>query len=141
MGIRLCNGYDSSKFAQVIKKLRVLNSVRQMNIPCELTVGDFQISSLIDRLINKNHWPLAIAICNFMDVPMEEGVYKILAHWCLSIMDTYKQNKNSSLTEEIVARKIFGRLEKYPLISYAGTNTLRYLFYMNLITDKKILRK
>jgi hypothetical protein len=96
---------------------------------------DFNVGNLLDRLIKQNHWPLAIEICNYMDVPMEEGGYKILAHWCLSIMDTYKQNKDATLTEEMVAKKIFDRLKQYPSVSYAGITNKIFIKVNNLTIE------
>ena len=118
MGMRLCDRYDTSKFVDLCRNLRVLNALRRLDI--DVSYNDFKISSLLDKLISLNHWPLAIEISNFMDVPMEDGVYRILAHWCLYIMDAHKNDKTSSTTEDMVARRIFNRLEKYPSISYAG---------------------
>lgn len=44
---------------------------------------ELKISSLIDRLVDLEYWPLAISICRYMKVPSKEGVYRVLAYWAL----------------------------------------------------------
>jgi len=118
MGMRLCTQrYDNAKFVKVAMRLRVLNALRQVNI--DVPFDEFKIDSILDHLLSKNHWPLATEVCKYLGVPVEEGVYKILAHWCLSLIEAYKENRHSTLTEEMLAQKIFDRLKHYPSISYA----------------------
>lgn len=40
--------------------------------------------TLIDRLIDMEHWPLAISICDYMKIPIRDGVHRVLAHWAVN---------------------------------------------------------
>lgn len=45
---------------------------------------ELKMDSLIDRLIDLNHWPLAIKFCDYMHVEPNVGVHRVLAHWAVS---------------------------------------------------------
>uniref|UniRef100_A0A915DEZ6 Vacuolar protein sorting-associated protein 16 homolog n=1 Tax=Ditylenchus dipsaci TaxID=166011 RepID=A0A915DEZ6_9BILA len=119
MGMMLCERYNTTPFVNIARTLRVLNTLRQFGLPLSYAeLEELSMVSLINRLNALHQWPLAIQICNLMEIGLEEGVYKVLANWCLAII-TQCAEKSDRGEEQVVAQKIFSRLESYPGISYA----------------------
>lgn len=124
IGIRRCDRpYDSDKFVRVCRFLRVLNALRLMGIPLTFTqFEELTCAPVIDRLVAFGHWPMAIKICEFLQMEPKEGVYKVLAHWCNTVMTVYKenlQNAHEKTTIEELAQRIISRHKQYPAINYA----------------------
>jgi hypothetical protein len=77
--------------------LRVLNACRQRVFSIPLSYAQYvhthththtnyrlerlTIAVLIDRLIARRQWPLAIAACKHMRISEDDGVNRVLAHW------------------------------------------------------------
>lgn len=145
MGMNLCVRYDSSGFVRVAHELRMLNAVRCRHQTIVSTAPADEASvvaiplsadqlyelstvSLVNRLISLRQWALAVDISTFMRLSADDGVHKVLAHWCRVIMESLRKhqqrgpNADSSAvwTEDGVAQKIFARLEAFPGVSYAG---------------------
>lgn len=101
-----------------------MNEVRRLGIPISYAqLNELKREALIDRLIELRHWPMAIKICDYLEIPLDDGVYKVLGHWATHLMESYDQEKNKSKTPpsaELIAEKLFKKLEQYPGISYAG---------------------
>jgi hypothetical protein len=122
MGIHRCDRpYDSNKFVRITRHLRVLNALRMMGIPLTFAqLDELKIVSIIDRLIALGHWPMAIQVCNFLELEPKEGIYKVLAHWCLAMITAHKKMKSEAGGVNQLAQRIISQLSKYPEISYAG---------------------
>ncbi|KAL3097473.1 hypothetical protein niasHS_003921 [Heterodera schachtii] len=130
IGIRRCDRpYDSDRFVQICRVLRVLNALRPMGIPLtHQQLNELSLPSIIDRLASLNHWPLAIKFCNFLDLAPKNGVFKVLGHWCLAMMERHKERQKEAEdeqrhtdkpTEEGLAQRMVAKLAEYPAISYA----------------------
>ncbi|XP_064643681.1 vacuolar protein sorting-associated protein 16 homolog [Lineus longissimus] len=104
-------------FVNMCQMLRVLNAVRDYSatgIP--LTYNQLQhlsIQILIDRLVHRREYCLAIRICEYLKIPEAEGASRILAHWAC-----YKVQQ-SDVDDEIVARAIAQKLGETPGVSYS----------------------
>ena len=104
--------YDADKFVRICRLLRVLNALRLMGIPLTFTqLEELSPASIVDRLVVLGHWPMAVKLCEFLEINSKEGVYKVIAHWCLAMMTTFKeQNRFENF------RKIIGLLSSLMLI-------------------------
>lgn len=123
MGIKLCDRYNSDDFVDIVQKLRILNVSYQQGFPISYDqLKELKIIGLIKRYTNLNNWLMAIKICEHMEIPLEEGIYKILANWCLFIMNRCKSQQKDKISEELAAEKILFKIRDYPGISYAGNN-------------------
>ena len=84
--------YDADKFVRICRLLRVLNALRLMGIPLTFTqLEELSPASIVDRLVVLGHWPMAVKLCEFLEINSKEGVYKVIAHWCLAMMTTFKE--------------------------------------------------
>jgi hypothetical protein len=107
---------NSDKYVNIIRLLRVLNAVRESKIGIPLTFTQLQHLSqkvLLDRLITRKEYFLALQIAKYLKMPEEEGSSHILVHWA-----KYKVSQ-SHLEEETVAREIAEKLGYTPGISYS----------------------
>ncbi|RZC42147.1 vacuolar protein sorting-associated protein 16 -like protein, partial [Asbolus verrucosus] len=107
---------NSDKYVNIIRLLRVLNAVRDPKIGIPLTFTQLQYLTqkvLLDRLITRKEYFLALQIAKYLKMPEEEGSSHILVHWA-----KYKVSQ-SHLEEETVAREIADKLGYTPGISYS----------------------
>uniref|UniRef100_A0A915MEA5 Vacuolar protein sorting-associated protein 16 homolog n=1 Tax=Meloidogyne javanica TaxID=6303 RepID=A0A915MEA5_MELJA len=106
IGMRRCQRpYDADKFVRICRLLRVLNALRLMGIPLTFTqLEELSPASIVDRLVVLGHWPMAVKLCEFLEINSKEGVYKVIAHWCLAMMTTFKEQNRDS--ESANAHKI-----------------------------------
>uniref|UniRef100_A0A0N4Z2N4 Vacuolar protein sorting-associated protein 16 homolog n=1 Tax=Parastrongyloides trichosuri TaxID=131310 RepID=A0A0N4Z2N4_PARTI len=116
---------DSDYFAETLKTIKVLSNLRASFIGMALSFRQYQkleIRGVIDRLIDLSHWPMAMRICEYMELPLEEGVHKVFAHWAINFIERCKEdlrNNDKNLSINEMANTIFEKAEKYPNISYA----------------------
>ncbi|XP_066266739.1 vacuolar protein sorting-associated protein 16 homolog isoform X3 [Branchiostoma lanceolatum] len=103
-------------FVRMCRMLRVLNSVRDFTIGIPLSCAQLEQLSmpvLIDRLVLRRQYPLAIRVCQYLKMPDAEGVSRILAHWaCYKVQQTH-------VDDELIARSINEKLRDAPGISYS----------------------
>ncbi|XP_029822771.2 LOW QUALITY PROTEIN: vacuolar protein sorting-associated protein 16 homolog [Ixodes scapularis] len=103
-------------FVNACRTLRVLNAVREHTVGLPLTYVQLQcltMEVLLDRLILRQHYYLALKIAKFLRIPDTEGTSRILAHWAC-----YKVAQMHVPTDE-VARAISQKLESSPGILYS----------------------
>ena len=61
----------AEKFASACRTLRVLNNIRDPQIGVPLTHQQYKalgFTSVVDRMILRNLWPLAVSICEHLQV-------------------------------------------------------------------------
>uniref|UniRef100_T1IUZ1 Vacuolar protein sorting-associated protein 16 homolog n=1 Tax=Strigamia maritima TaxID=126957 RepID=T1IUZ1_STRMM len=107
---------NPSSFVDMCQNLRVLNAVRDYKLGLPLTYIQLQhltIPVLIDRLVQRRHYWLAIPICQYLKISDHDGKSRILAHWAC-----YKV-KQKHLDDETIAIDISKKLGCTPGISYA----------------------
>ncbi|NXM17714.1 VPS16 protein, partial [Ploceus nigricollis] len=86
-------------FVRMCQDLRVLNAIRDYQIGIPLTFTQYKqltIEVLLDRLVLRRLYPLAIRICEFLRLPEMQGVSRILAHWAC-----YKVQQKDKSDEEV----------------------------------------
>ncbi|KAI8484680.1 Vacuolar protein sorting-associated protein 16 [Branchiostoma belcheri] len=91
-------------FVRMCRTLRVLNSVRDFTIGIPLSCAQLEQLSmpvLIDRLVLRRQYPLAIRICQYLKLPEAEGV------------------QQTHVDDELIARSINEKLRDTPGISYS----------------------
>ncbi|XP_064470643.1 vacuolar protein sorting-associated protein 16 homolog [Ornithodoros turicata] len=107
---------DPESFVNACQTLRVLNAVREHTIGLPLTYTQLEYLSmnvLLDRLILRQHYCLALRIAKFLKIPDTEGSSRILAHWAC-----YKVGQLHLGTDD-VARAIAEKLQSAPGILYS----------------------
>ncbi|XP_073236792.1 vacuolar protein sorting-associated protein 16 homolog isoform X2 [Porites lutea] len=103
-------------FVSMCRNLRVLNAVRDYMVGIPLTYGQLEkltMKTLIDRLVLRRHYCLAIRICDYLKIPKGEGASRILGHWAC-----YKVQQ-ANVDDEEIARAINSKLGETPGISYS----------------------
>jgi hypothetical protein len=107
---------NAAPYLKMCQTLRVLNAIRNQQIGMPLTYVQYETltpSVIINRLISKRHFALAIEICKYLNMPDEEGLVKILSNWAL-----YKVSQKD-IEDEKIALMIKTKLGDTPGISYA----------------------
>ncbi|NXS68391.1 VPS16 protein, partial [Pandion haliaetus] len=115
--------FPSESFVRMCQDLRVLNAIRDYQIGIPLTFTQYKrltIEVLLDRLVLRRLYPLAIRICEYLRLSEIQGVSRILAHWAC-----YKVQQKDKSDEE-VAHAINQKLGDTPGISYSEIATRAY---------------
>lgn len=108
--------YDPTAYVEMCRMLRVLNAVRHQRVGIPLTITQLRhlsIRVLLDRLVLRRHYYLAIQAAKHLRLPEVEGSSRVLAHWAC-----YKVNQ-TQLDREQVARDIANKLGYAPGVSYS----------------------
>ncbi|KAF1569965.1 UNVERIFIED_CONTAM: hypothetical protein FQV16_0012402, partial [Eudyptes robustus] len=115
--------FPSEGFVRMCQDLRVLNAIRDYQIGIPLTFTQYKrltIEVLLDRLVLRRLYPLAIRICEYLRLSEIQGVSRILAHWAC-----YKVQQKDKSDEE-VAHAINQKLGDTPGISYSEIASRAY---------------
>ncbi|XP_069841442.1 vacuolar protein sorting-associated protein 16 homolog isoform X3 [Dendropsophus ebraccatus] len=110
------DSYSPSDFVTMCHDLRVLNAINDYQIGIPLTIVQYKqltIPVLLDRLVLRRLYPLAVKICQHLKIPEFQGVSRILAHWAC-----YKVQQKEKSDEE-VAQAINQKLGDTTGISYS----------------------
>ncbi|KAB0801758.1 hypothetical protein PPYR_03944 [Photinus pyralis] len=111
---------DSEDYVRMCRLLRVLNSVRDRRIGIPITFTELFYSGhkfLLDRLVTRRQYYLAICIAKYLKMPDKDGSSRILVHWA-----KYKVSQ-PQLDEESVAREIANKFGYASGISYSDIAT------------------
>ncbi|KAG8558628.1 hypothetical protein GDO81_017071 [Engystomops pustulosus] len=110
------DAYSPSDFVTMCNDLRVLNAIKEYQIGIPLTIVQYKqltFPVLLDRLVLRRLYPLAVKICEYMKIPEFQGVSRVLAHWaCFKV-----QQKEKS--DEEIAHAINQKLGDTAGISYS----------------------
>ena len=108
--------FESRSFVSMCQQLRVLNAIRAHRIGIPLTYTQLEhmkISVIIDRLVMRRKYWLAVSVCQYLKIPDIEGSSRVLAHWaCYKI-------QQSNTDEEQLARCLAEKLGNTPGVSYS----------------------
>ncbi|XP_025080748.1 vacuolar protein sorting-associated protein 16 homolog [Pomacea canaliculata] len=108
--------YRPEAFVNMCQMLRVLNQVRHHTVGIPLTYTQLEQLSmpvLIDRLVLRKLFGLAILICQYLRVPDAEGENRIRAHWaCYKVQQKHME-------EDQLARVISQKLLERPGVSFS----------------------
>ncbi|KAM8933478.1 vacuolar protein sorting-associated protein 16 homolog [Pelodytes ibericus] len=105
-----------TEFVTMCHDLRVLNAIHDYQIGIPLSITQYKqltIQVLLDRLVLRRLYPLAVKICEYLKLSDFQGVSRILAHWAC-----YKVQQKEKSDEE-VAQAINQKLGDTPGISYS----------------------
>jgi vacuolar protein sorting-associated protein 16 len=103
--------YNSDEFVDMTERLRVLKAVRDFEIGMPLSFDQYlrlTPERLLDRLINRHHYLLAIRMSEYIRIPTD----KIYVHWAS------QKVKTSTADDDSVCKLIVQRLEGKPGISF-----------------------
>ncbi|KAK0417166.1 hypothetical protein QR680_012861 [Steinernema hermaphroditum] len=112
--------YDSSHFVAICKEIKVLHTVRMKRVGIPLSfpqLAELKISTLLNRLIELRHWPAAMKLAEYMDIPEEQGIHHVLAHWASTLIDECKKNGYDAVS---VDEKVYKKLNNFSTINYAN---------------------
>ncbi|KAF9976159.1 hypothetical protein BGZ73_009073 [Actinomortierella ambigua] len=104
--------HDADAFVNMCKALRVLNAVRSHEIGIPLTYTQYQATppeTLINRLIIRKQYLLAIRICDYLDLSTD----RILIGWACSKI------KNAVDDDDNICRAVVEKLASRPGLSYS----------------------
>ncbi|XP_053409060.1 vacuolar protein sorting-associated protein 16 homolog [Mercenaria mercenaria] len=108
--------YNPEPFFNMCQMLRILNQVRNPSIGIPLTYSQLEhltMPVLIDRLVLRKYFYLAIRICQYLKLPESEGASRILAHWaCYKVLQKTED-------DEQVAYAIRDKMGDTPGVSYS----------------------
>ncbi|KAM4626315.1 vacuolar protein sorting-associated protein 16 homolog [Discoglossus pictus] len=108
--------FSPTEYVNMWHNLRVINAIHDYQIGIPLSITQYKqltIQVLLDRLVLRRHYPLAIKICEYLKLSDFQGVSRILAHWAC-----YKVQQKEKSDEE-VAQAINQKLGDTPGISYS----------------------
>ncbi|XP_053114089.1 vacuolar protein sorting-associated protein 16 homolog isoform X2 [Hemicordylus capensis] len=108
--------FSPEAFVKTCRDLRVLNAIRDYQIGIPLSFDQYTqltIEVLLDRLVLRRLYPIAIKICEYLRLSEFQGISRILAHWAC-----YKVQQKD-MSEEEVAQAINQKLGDTPGISYS----------------------
>ncbi|OGE58308.1 hypothetical protein PENARI_c001G02310 [Penicillium arizonense] len=111
--------YNSDEFVEMTEKLRVLKALRDYKIGLPLSYEQYLRLSpegLIERLINRHEYLLAIRISEYLQIPAD----KIYVHWAS------QKVKVSTVDDEAVCKLIVQRLDSKPGISFEAIAQAAY---------------
>ncbi|XP_072019724.1 vacuolar protein sorting-associated protein 16 homolog [Amphiura filiformis] len=107
---------NSEKFVNMCKVLRVLNAVREYHVGMPLTyeqLKHLRLQVLIDRLVVRRQWGLAMKVSRYLKLPEAEGESRILGHWaCYKVFQKH-------IPDEQIAVDIKRKLGDTPGIPYS----------------------
>ncbi|VDN57724.1 unnamed protein product [Dracunculus medinensis] len=129
LGKSLLRRQDTSQFVDICRVIRVLNFIRQPHIGFSLSFpqsSELKMRTLIDRLIDMEHWPLAISICDYMKIPIRDGVHRVLAHWAVNKIEKVKMDKESGKDCDFptLTELIANKFANHPEVSFAGNGLI-----------------
>ncbi|RXN33531.1 vacuolar sorting-associated 16-like protein [Labeo rohita] len=117
------SNFPPEQFVSMCRDLRVLNAVRDYTVGIPLTHTQFKqmtVQVLIDRLVYRKLYPLAIEVCRYLKTPEYQGVSRVLKHWaCYKV-----QQKEES--DEGIAKAVSVKLADAAGISYSEIATKAY---------------
>jgi len=124
-GRSMCCDYDPTKFIHVCSILRCLNAVRSIGIPISyLELKELRFNSLIDRLTELHHWPLALELCKTMNIPNEEGTMQVTTNWINYLLSKAISSKSTDINA--ITQKILHQLEKLSDVNYSEVAKVIY---------------
>ncbi|KTF91844.1 hypothetical protein cypCar_00035990 [Cyprinus carpio] len=117
------SNFPPEQFVSMCKDLRVLNAVRDYTVGIPLSHTQFKqmtLQVLIDRLVYRKLYLLAIEVCRYLKTPEYQGVSRVLKHWaCYKV-----QQKEES--DEVIAKAVSVKLADAAGISYSEIATKAY---------------
>ncbi|KAM8905162.1 vacuolar protein sorting-associated protein 16 homolog [Spinachia spinachia] len=115
--------FSPDRFVSTCRELRVLNAVRESSVGLPLTHTQFKqmtLQVLIDRLVYRQFYPLAIEMCRYLKIPDYQGVSRVLKHWASCKV------QQKDLSDEAIARAMCAKVGDSPGVSYSDIAAKAY---------------
>eukprot|EP01117_Protostelium_nocturnum_P018323 TRINITY_DN7643_c0_g1_i1.p1 TRINITY_DN7643_c0_g1~~TRINITY_DN7643_c0_g1_i1.p1 ORF type:complete len:843 (-),score=310.40 TRINITY_DN7643_c0_g1_i1:110-2638(-) len=110
----LDSSFDSEKFTEMCKTIRILNALREFNVGLPITYGQYErlgVKTIINRLVDRHQHLLALKISEYQGLKAD----KVLVHWACSKVIGSPKDEDPNEVLELIVRK----LKDLPGISYA----------------------
>ncbi|KAL8722973.1 MAG: hypothetical protein Q9225_000666 [Loekoesia sp. 1 TL-2023] len=110
-GKSILDFYSSDDFVDICEAIRILNAVRDYKIGLPMSYDQYRrltSEKLVQRLINRHEYLLAIRISNYLRLP----VNKIHVHWAS------EKVRNSTEDEDTICNTVVSKLNGKPGISF-----------------------
>ncbi|XP_015782165.1 vacuolar protein sorting-associated protein 16 homolog [Tetranychus urticae] len=107
---------DSELFVNICRNLRILNTIRQQNVGLLLTYNQLEylsIQVLIDRLVLRRQYFLAIKIAKYLKIPDDQGVSRILRNWA------FYKIKLREMDDAEIAQDIIKKIDSNSGVSFS----------------------
>jgi hypothetical protein len=108
-------GSITAAFTRMCQRLRVLNAIRRLDVALPVTNVQFEeqrVPTLIERLVRRREYLLAIKVCEYLKVDRKGGVLRVLNDWA-----QYKV-KQFEYGDAALADQIARKLTSHPEISF-----------------------
>ncbi|XP_061909972.1 vacuolar protein sorting-associated protein 16 homolog [Entelurus aequoreus] len=115
--------FSPEHFVSTCRELRVLNAVRESSVGLPLSHTQFKqitLQVLIDRLVYRQMYQLAIEICRYLKIPDYQGVSRVLKHWAACKV------QQKDLSDEAIARAVCLKVGDSPGVSYSHIASKAY---------------
>uniref|UniRef100_W5MDE9 Vacuolar protein sorting-associated protein 16 homolog n=1 Tax=Lepisosteus oculatus TaxID=7918 RepID=W5MDE9_LEPOC len=110
------SNFPPDLFVSMCRELRVLNAVRDYTVGIPLTHPQYKqmtVQVLIDRLVYRRLYPLAIEVCRYLKIPEYQGVSRVLKHWACNKVQQKEE------PDDVIARAVNQKLGDAVGISYS----------------------
>ncbi|CAG01327.1 unnamed protein product [Tetraodon nigroviridis] len=115
--------FSADPFVATCRELRVLNAIRVSSVGLPLTYPQFKhltLPVLIDRLVYRQLYPLAIKVCHYLKIPDFHGVSRVLRHWAVCKV------QQKDLSDEAIAQAVCLKVGDSPGFSYSDIAAKAY---------------
>ncbi|KRY76812.1 Vacuolar protein sorting-associated protein 16 -like protein, partial [Trichinella pseudospiralis] len=97
--------------------LRILNAIREINFAMPISylqLKSLTLPNLINRLIAREQYPLAVSCCRYLRLDSGIGVNRVVMHWASKIV------RDKSISDERIVDRIKEKSTEFPDISFAS---------------------
>uniref|UniRef100_H3CZ34 Vacuolar protein sorting-associated protein 16 homolog n=1 Tax=Tetraodon nigroviridis TaxID=99883 RepID=H3CZ34_TETNG len=119
--------FSADPFVATCRELRVLNAIRVSSVGLPLTYPQYPhlfkhltLPVLIDRLVYRQLYPLAIKVCHYLKIPDFHGVSRVLRHWAVCKV------QQKDLSDEAIAQAVCLKVGDSPGFSYSDIAAKAY---------------
>ncbi|KRX53178.1 Vacuolar protein sorting-associated protein 16 -like protein [Trichinella sp. T9] len=104
-------------YTNACRTLRILNAIREMNFAMPISylqLKSLTLPNLINRLIAREQYPLAVSCCRCLRLDSGIGVNRVVMHWASKIVC------DKSISDERIVDRIKEKSTEFPDISFAS---------------------
>ncbi|KFD64326.1 hypothetical protein M514_09917 [Trichuris suis] len=108
---------EVARYTSTCRILRMLNNLRQARCAIPLTYCQFQdltFAGLIEYLVERGEYSIAVACSRCLRVSEEEGVNRVVMHWATENV------RNESLSDDLIVSQIRAKSAEFPNLSKAA---------------------
>lgn len=137
-GKSFCENLKHQEFISVLKKLRVMNAVRSVEVGIPITFKQYEklsVEVLIDRLVNRFHHLLAFRICEYLELKPEN----VLVHWACAKVRSEELDK--SILESIKSKLQQCEGASYTLVASTAYRVGKKQLALELLEYEKKCRR